>query len=266
MTTTSFVQASDQPDLDYIAELLSNADRTHTPFLDILRINPILSERALYGIQKRFVALKRKQGATIAGYKGGFVPQAPIGGVLFKFGLLTGSPTIDRSNFQNLLVEAEIGFRLCHARLLPFKNIEELKQATCGVFPAIELPDAAFSNLGELRKDFSHLRRLLIPTNMASSHLLIGNSVSPLGIDLDRLDVRVTHNDTQLGFRDGRKSSDDIWLRVLWTVNRFVLQHGYRLEPEHIIIPGALTGLHPGKPGHYHIDYGSLGTVEFDVK
>ena len=33
-----------------------------------------------------------------------------------------------------------------------------------------------------------------------------------------------------------------------------------------MIIPGALTGLHPGDPGHYLIDYAALGTIEFDVR
>lgn len=262
----SITHAAERADAAYIAQLLFAAHERAQPFPDIVRINPDLDEALLYDVQRRFVALRIAAGDGIGGYKGGFIPRAPIGGVLLASGHLTGTPVIDRERFQSLLVEAEIGFRLCAARTSPFADVAALRAATCAVFPAVELPDAAFEDLAALRADFAHLRRLLIPTNVAASHLLTGTERDPAGLDLDRLEVRVARNGKEIGARPGAASTDSIWQRVLWTVNEFVIANGYTLEPAHIVIPGALTGLHPGKPGHYSVDYGALGRVELEIR
>lgn len=260
------LHAADTPDAQYIAELFVDAQKASTYFPDIIKINPGLDESLLYDIQRRFVALQVKAGSPIGGYKGGFIPKAPVGGVLFAQGILHGSPTIDRTNFQSLLVEAEIAFRLCQPLATPVADIATLKSITCGIYPAIELPDAAVADLAGLKQNFAHLRRLLIPTNMVVSHVLLGAGTKPGAIDLDRLDVKVELDGTQIGFRDGATSEDDIWARVLWVINDFVIANAYSITPDHVIIPGALTGLHPGNPGSYRVDYGALGTVEFTVR
>lgn len=263
---TAIAHAGQRADPAYIAELLFTAHEHAQPFPDIVRINPALDDPQLYAIQHRFVALRLAAGDSIGGYKGGFIPRAPLGGVLLASGRLTGAPVIERDGFQSLLVEAEIGFRLCTRRTLPFADVETLRAATCAVFPAIELPDAAFANLASLREDFTRLRRLLVATNVAASHVLTGPERAPAGLDLDRLDVRVVHDGNEIGVRPGATSDDDIWQRLLWTINEFVIANGYTVEPSHVIIPGALTGLHPGKPGHYAVDYGALGEVEFTLR
>jgi len=258
--------AADSPDAHYVAELFFAAQKTRTHFPDILKINPALDDAFLYDVQRRFIALQIAGGSSIGGYKGGFIPQAPIGGVLFAQGILHGSPVLDSGEFQGLLVEAEIAFQLCRELTTPLADIQALKAATCQIFPAIELPDAALPQLGALIKDFPHLRRLLIPTNMAASHLLLGAGREPANLDLNRLDVKVTFNGEAIGFRDGTKSTDDIWARVLWLINDFIIANGYTITPRHVIIPGALTGLHPGTPGTYEVDYGALGKIEFSVR
>ena len=258
--------AADTPDAQYIAELFLAAQKSATHFPDVIRINPDLDESLLYDIQRRFVRLQVENGSTIGGYKGGFIPKSPTGGVLFVDGILRGSPTIERANFQGLLVEAEIAFRLCQPLSTPLANVTELKSLTCEIYPAIELPDAALPDLGQLRNNFAHLRRLLIPTNMAVSHVLLGAGMNPGDLDLDHLNVKLELDGEEFAYRDGATSTDDIWSRVLWVINEFVLPNSYTISPDHFIIPGSLTGLHPGKPGNYRIDYGALGTVEFKVR
>ncbi len=258
--------AENTPDAQYIAELFFAAQKSATYFPDIIKINPTLDESILYEIQRRFVALQVQDGSSIGGFKGGFIPKAPVGGVLFAKGILHGSPTIERGKFQGLLVEAEIAFRLCQTVSTPIASVAELKSFTCGIYPAIELPDAAVADLDQLKQDFVHLRRLLIPTNMAASHLLLGEGAEPGTLDLDRLDVTVELDGIPIGFRDGATSKHDIWARALWVINDFVIANGYTVTPNHVIIPGSLTGLHPGNPGRYRVDYGELGTVEFTVR
>ncbi len=199
----SITHAAERADAGYIAQLLFTAHERAQPFPDIVRINPELDEALLYDVQRRFVALRIAAGDYIGGFKGGFIPRAPIGGVLFAGGHLTGTPVIERERFQSLLVEAEIGFRLCAAQTSPFADVAALRAATCAVFPAIELPDAAFEDLASLRADFAHLRRLLIPTNVAASHLLTGTERDPAGLDLDGLDVQVMHDGREIGASTG---------------------------------------------------------------
>jgi len=254
------------PDAHYIAELFFTTKKSSAYFPDIIKINPYLDESLLYEIQKRFVALQVEDGSSIAGYKGGFIPDAPIGGVLFENGILHGPVTINRANFKSLLIEAEIAFKLCRSISAPIPNIAALKSSTCSVYPAVELPDAALMDLGQLKQDLVHLRRLLIPTNIAASHLLLGEGTDPGAVDLDRLDIKVDLDNTQIGFRNGMGSKNNIWAQVLWVINNFVIANGYTITPDQVIIPGSLTGLHPGRAGSYRVDYGVLGTIEFEVR
>jgi len=257
---------ADPPDAAYIARLLYAADERADCYPDILRINPGLDEPLLYQVQRHYIELRRAGGDEIGGYKGGFIPKGSIGAALWQRGIRHGDAVVDTKDFRNLLVEAEIGFRLCATLTERLPDVAALKAATCEVFPAIELPDAAFDDLAGLRADFPRLRRLLIPTNMGAAGVLIGQPLSQHGIDLDRLDVRVEHDGKQIGFRDGAQANDDIWSRVLWTINEYVIARGYDITPAHIIIPGALTGLHPGSPGRYTVSYGALGTVSFEIR
>ena len=254
------------PDVDYIAALYASAKHERRPFPDIIRINPTLDDATLYAVQKRFNALTARGGVAVAGFKGGFIPRAPIGGVLFADGILTGKAVVARATFQHLLVEAEIGFRFCDRIEAPVPDIATLQAATCEVLPAVELPDAALEDLDTLRADLEHLRRILIPTNMAASHLLLGEPRKPESIvDINRIAVTVSHNGKPIGTRQEEPLGADIWSRVLWLINDYVIAEGYVVEPHHILIPGALTGLHDGKPGDYIIDYGPLGGVEFTI-
>jgi 2-keto-4-pentenoate hydratase len=54
------------------------------------------------------------------------------------------------------------------------------------------------------------------------------------------------------------------WKAALWLVNTMVKQ-GWKIEPGHIIITGALGRMVPGKPGNYIADYGNLGTITFEI-
>ena len=264
--TLAPVHASEEPDANYVAGLFHATRHARLPFPDILKINPDLSDEFLYIVQRKFVDKKISNGAVIGGYKGGLIPKAPVGGVLFAHEILDGSPTLKRQNFYNLMVEAEIAFRPCGLIESPLANVEALQEAICEVYPAIELPDAAVENLADLLANIDHFRRLLIPTNMAVSHVLLGGGIKPSDVDLNSLNVRVAFDGGQIGYHEAARSTGDIWSRVLWVVNEFILSRGYVIGQEHIIIPGALTGIHPGEIGQYTVDYGALGQVNFQIQ
>ena len=100
------------PDLDYMARLVFDAAAQRQLFPDFGRINPALDMDALYGVQQRYVAARVAAGERIGGFKGGFIPQLPIGGVLFAGGLKVQPREIHRKDYHSLLVEAEIGFEI----------------------------------------------------------------------------------------------------------------------------------------------------------
>ena len=253
------------PDIDYMARLMVDAERAHQPYPDIARLNPALNDEALFAVQHRFVAHHLETGKQIGGFKGGFIPAAPIGGVLFKQSFIDAPAVIDGGSYVSLLIEAEIGFEFCAPVLAPLADTTALKKVVCKVRPAVELPDAAVHDLAILKTDRARLRRALIPNNVATRQVLLGSARDAASIDVNHLNVATRFESKVIGTRDGANAPDDLWQNVLWIVNEFVLVQGYTIAPGFVIIPGNLTGLHPGRPGQYEVDYGALGVVKFEV-
>jgi 2-keto-4-pentenoate hydratase len=253
------------PDHDYMAQLMVEAANARAPYPDLVRINPALTADDLYAVQQRFVAAQVAAGARIAGFKGGLVPQAPIGGVLFADGLREAPQSVSRKLYHSLLVEAEIAFEFCTAVTAPLIDVAAVKAAVCRLRPAVELPDAAIPDLGAIKSDLPRLAQALIPTNIATRDVALGAPRDAAAHPLSALHIVTMRNGETLGERTAGDANDAMWESVRWIVNEFVLKHGYRLEAGHIVMPGNLTGLHPGSPGHYRVDYGALGVVEFDV-
>ncbi len=258
-------RADDGLDIDYVADLMHAARLARRNYPDIVRINPVLDDRTLYLIQKQLIARNLAHGMEIAGFKGGFIPAAAVGGVLFHAGVLSGHAVIDRSDYVRPLVEAEIAFEFCTMVDAPIIDVAALKQRVCRVRPAVELPDAAIANFAQVKAELSHLRRLLIATNMASARVLLGASRPAATVDVNRVAVRVVRNGNVIGTRARAGGAADLWENVLWVVNAYALQQGYTVHTGQFIIPGALTGLHPGEPGSYELDYGDLGHLSFEL-
>ena len=253
------------PDLDYMARLVIDAAAQRKPFPDFVRINPSLDMESLYGVQQRYVASRVAAGERIGGYKGGFIPQLPIGGVLFAAGLKEQVREVRRGDFHSLLVEAEIAFEICAPVTAPLVDVAAVKAVVCRLRPAVELPDAAVPDLAALKQDLPHLARVLVPTDIATRDVALGAPVATEAVDLAAVRVLATHDGKMLGERAAGPANLALWESVRWIVDEFALARGYRVEAGHLVMPGNLTGLHAGAPGHYRIDYGPLGRVEFDI-
>ena len=266
LCTLSFNSATaGEVDSAYFAKLIFEANNRGDFLPDIYRVNPHIGEPTLYAIQKYYVEARLAAGDAIGGFKGGFVPKAPVGGVLFGGDkVLTGEPVLNLKDFGLLVVEAEIGFRFCKAVAAPLDSIERLKQHVCEVMPVVEIADGALADFATVKQNFTHLRNSLIAINVASSHTLVGEA-HPVETALDGLPVSMRHNGAAIGERDLAQKID-FWQNLLWIVNSYVLKQGYSLAPGHFIIAGNLTGIHPAKPGSYHADFGSLGSLHFQVQ
>ncbi len=252
------------PEIDYMAQLMWEAEQARGIYPDIARVNPALTEDALYAVQQRYVALTLKNGKTIGGYKGGLIPVAPIGGVLYREGFVDAPARVDARKFARLIIEAEIAFEFCASVTAPLVDIAALKRTVCKLHPAIELPDAAIHDLATIRTEPRKLARALIPNDLATRMVMLGSASAADAVNVDAVTVVVRRGDEILGERN-LKAPSDLWHNVFWIVNEFVIKRGYALAPGQIIIAGNLTGLHPGLPGKYQVDYGELGRVEFEV-
>ena len=253
------------PDLDYMARLVGEAVAQRRVLPDFTRINPALDMESLYGVQQRYVAARLAGGERIGGYKGGFIPQLPIGGVLFAAGLQDGVREVRRDDFHSLLVEAEIGFEICAPVTAPLADVAAVRAVVCRLRPAVELPDAAVPDLAALKQDLPHLARVLVPADIATRDVALGAPRAADAVDLAAVSVRVTQDGKPLGERAAGPANLALWESVRWVINEFALARGYRVEPGQLIMPGNLTGLHAGAPGRYRIDYGPLGSVEFNI-
>ncbi|MGR8949961.1 MAG: hypothetical protein ACU84Q_18110 [Gammaproteobacteria bacterium] len=256
---------AEEVDTAYFAKLLFEAKSSGNLLPDIYRINPGVDERTLYAIQKQYVAARLAAGEEIGGFKGGFIPAASAGGVLFGGDkVLAGEPELSLENFRLLVVEAEVGFRFCKEITQTVASIEALKNHVCEIMPVVEIADGAIADFAEVKKNFKHLRSTLIAMNVASSHTLVGKA-HPVDTRLDMLPVSMHHNGEKIGERDLNQAFK-FWQNVLWIVNDFVLEQGYSVKPGQFIIAGNLTGIHAAKPGIYEAKFGPLGNLRFSVE
>lgn len=262
--TTNVAANEPSADVNYMGHLVYEAKRAGRLYPDFYRINPGLGDRHLYAVQKNYVQRQLAEGDSIAGFKGGFIPQAPVGGVVLGAGVLRSGTTTRLADFRLLVIEAEFAFRFCAAVNTPLVDVAALKKAVCEIAPALEVADGALPDFAEVKADFVHLRKALIPLNVAYSKVVFGDPVATVGLDLDSIPVSMSHNGVEIGVRDLDQVAD-LWSKVLWIVNDFALAEGYPIRAGHFIIPGNQTGIHIGMAGHYRANFGALGQVELQV-
>lgn len=226
---------------------------------------PALDLKEAYRIQKAYVE-KRLAGDRIAGFKAGITSTAaqarfgvpgPVSGVLFDSG--RSGPKAERKGARRMMIEAEIGFVVGKKLTRPVRDEAELRAAVRAVLPVVELPDLGFDDPGRLTGPD------VAAANVGSFRFIPGKERFPEGVELRSVPVTLTRGKRGLGSGRGSDVMGDPWRAARWVVNR-VVEQGYVIEPGHVIITGALGGMHPGRPGKYAADYGDLGRIEFEIR
>ncbi|MBM4228045.1 MAG: hypothetical protein FJ164_09895 [Gammaproteobacteria bacterium] len=258
--------ATSVPEATELAERLLAAEAAREPYPELGREYPALTDADLLAVQRAYLKARLAAGQRVGGYKGGFIPVAPIGGVLYAEGLLQAPGDVPLNTFVAPLVEAEIAFEFCSPVKQRLADVAALKAAVCRLRPAIELPDGALAELEAMKQDLPRLRRALIPHNIATRKVLLGTAVAAETVDVNRVPVTARHAGKIIGERVVSADKPDLWASVLWVVNEYALVEGQGLEVGQIIIPGNLTGIHPGVSGIYEVDYGPLGKVRFTLE
>jgi len=259
-----YLAAAAWADVPGLAELLQRNQEEQKP-IPVLSKTANLDEQMAYQVQKAYVQ-KQLSHNRVAGFKGGltspgaqkkFGLNSPVAGVLFTSGKITGYPVVDRKAFRGLLIETEIAFLVGQPIDHPLKDVGELKERISAVLPAIELPEAGFANLQEVKGVD------VIAANVGAVKFIAGLSKKP-SEDINNVRVTLYHNGRVVNQGKGSEVMGDQWQAALWLVNKMIGE-GYKLEPGQILMTGALGQMLPGQPGKYLADYGSFGKVYFTI-
>ena len=234
-----------------------------------------------YSVQKHYVELRQgndennnKNSDRIIGYKAGltsaagqakFAVSEPLSGVLFNSGTKPLSADLHRSQFGQLMVETELGFRLNTSVTTPIKSVAELKSLVGFVLPVIELPDLGFAKLG-ISQSAKLTGADIIAANVAAHSFIFGPEI-PINHtpDLNQLSVSLARDDETINQGKGSDALGDQWQALLWLVNQLIAQ-GYTITNEQVLITGALGQMLPAEVGQYRADFGLLGRLNFSVK
>jgi len=126
------------------------------------------------------------------------------------------------------------------------------------IAPAIELPNLYFENMESLKGVD------ILAANLVSNEFILGEEKRAEGLDVNNITVTVYLDGQIVGSGKGSDLGDQ-WEAALWMVNNVVRQ-GWKVEPGHVFLTGALGEMLPGKEGKYKADYGGLGEISFEIK
>ncbi len=249
------------------ADVLVKAHDEGRPIPVLSAQYPEIDARSAYKIQEAYVA-RRLTRERIAGFKAGLTSEAsqkrfgmaaPLAGVLFDSGKKQTGSVIDQLMFGKLMMETEIGFLIGTSIAEPIDDVSELRDSVQAVMPVIELPDLGFADTNKLKAVD------IIAANVTASQFIVGREQEVGDFDLNTVAVFLSLDGQNVNSGKGSDALGDQWQAALWLVNA-VVEQGYRIEPGHILITGALGKMLPGKPGRYIADYGGFGQISFVVK
>lgn len=250
-----------------MADLMLQAFEARKPFPNVSQIDPTLDIKMAFEVQKAYNQ-KMLVRDRIAGFKGGLTTEAtqktfgvshPVPGVLFVSGLREGSPVIQTSDFNTLMLETEVAFVIGERISAPVKDVAELQKKIRGAMPSIELPDLALADMKNIKAVD------IIASNVTAKQFIVGTEKKLEGMDPNQVQVVLTRNGQVVNQGKGTDALGDQWKAALWLVN-IMVEQGYRIEPGHILMTGALGRMIPGKPGSYIAQFGDLGRISFEIK
>ncbi|GAA4221993.1 hypothetical protein GCM10022253_29410 [Sphingomonas endophytica] len=233
---------------DYLARFTA-AERGALPFAPITAMRPGTTMAEAYRLQHRYVAMRRRAGDRIAGYKGGLMSpaslagrgvRAPLVGVLFAVGGADDGGTISLCGYRRAAFELKLGHR------------------DGQVLPVIDLPDIGY-------RDPDHYSAVdMVAANISAARYVRGAGQPAAGRDLDALRVTLRREGETIASGIAGESLGG-QAASLATVRRLAAAAGYAPRPVDLIVTGKIGDRGWLLPGRYVADYGALGRVTFAV-
>lgn len=151
--------------------------------------------------------------------------------------------------------EGEIAFTLCRDLVGPGVTPDDVLEATEWVHPCFEVVDSRIEDWKIGIED-------TIADNASSGLFVLGDGISPVGIDFESCHMVVTKNGAFLSEGHGRAALGSPLICVAWLANTLG-GFGVRLRAGEIILSGSLVPLEPVVAGdHMHVAIEGIGETE----
>jgi len=252
------------------AQWLDEAERTRTQMKPLTLLLGDMDMQDAYAVQEAWVALKRRRGAQVTGYKIGLTSRAmqqamnidtPDYGVLLNEMDFASGSTISAGNFLDPRIEAEFAFVMGKPLFGEDVTLEDVIDATDYVVPVLELISARSvrtdPETGYTRKVFD-----TIADNAANAGYVLGSvHANPSEIDLRYRGALLYLDGVVEESGLGGAVMDHPAHGIRWVCKRFA-PHGIGLEPGQVVLSGSFTRPVPVQAGsEIRADYGELGEV-----
>ena len=158
-----------------------------------------------------------------------------------------------------LMLELEIGFQFKETIARPISDVAVLKTLVKAIYPVIELPELGFEHMPDL------LGTDIIANNVAARKYILGARAASLPADINVLPVKLYRNKQLILEGLGSDAMGDQWQALGWLINQS-LANGWGIEPEQILITGALGKMLPARPGSYTAHFAEFGRIEWRVE
>lgn len=246
------------------AAALLAAARDRRPIPPLTERWPTLDADDAYRIQQHLVRARLDAGETIVGYKVGLTSRAmqellgvdrPDYGPILSTMLVSDGGEVPASDLIQPRVEAEIAFVLERPVQGPGVTAIDVVRASAGVTAAIEVIDSRIEGwrigLADTIADLASSARVVLP----------GRLVPIDGIDLRLVGCTLERNGEVVATGAGAAALGNPAHAVAWAANTLGML-GVRLEPGHVVMPGALHAAVPAAAGDvFTATFDHLGPV-----
>lgn len=201
-----------------------------------------------------------KAGLTSRAGQEKFGVRQPVAGVLLAASQLNGKESVlSLAEFNQPMMELELGFKLSTRLTEPVRDIETLKKLVVAVYPVMELPDLGFQHMPSLRGTD------IIANNVAARGYLLGEPTELDARDINALSVELYRDGELIMAGKGSDARGDQWQALLWLLNQS-LENGWVIEPNQLLITGALGKMLPAKAGKYRASFGDMGELQWQFR
>jgi len=246
------------------ADSLLRAARERRPIPPLTDRWPELTADEGYRIQQHVVRARLDAGERVVGYKVGLTSRAmqemmgvdqPDYGPILSTMLAFDGDAVPTSDLIQPRVEAEIAFVLADALEGPGVSPLDVIRATAGVVAAIEVIDSRIEGW-----------RIRLPDTIAdlasSARVVLAGHLVPIdGFDLRLVGCTLERNGEVVATGAGAAALGNPAHAVAWAANTLGAL-GVRLEPGHVVMPGALHAAVPAEAGDvFTASFDRLGPV-----
>jgi 2-oxopent-4-enoate hydratase len=250
-----------------LADALERAERDGRPMAPLSDQVAGLDLETAYSVQRLVMSRRIGGGARPVGHKVGLtsvamqeqlnVSQPDYGQLLDDMAIDSGT-RIDRSPLIKPRVEPEIAFVLGAPLAGPGVTTDAVLGATTAVAPALEVIDSRIVDWRITLVD-------TVADNASSARFVLGERVSPVGLDLASIRTSLYRDDDEVGSGLGSAVLGHPAAAVAWLANTLA-GFGESLAAGEIVLPGAMCASVPLDAGHrFRAVFDDIGEVSVEV-